>query len=372
MSALLQEAEVETIIETMEYFEFNKSQLVVEQGKMGTTFFVTHKGSLEVSVNGNVCNTVTQGKAFGGLALLYNCPRTASVKAIDDCGVWGANGATFHKVLQENAQKFYAENRAFLDSIRLFDGMTPKQKDRVGEAFRTEVFEVNNRVVTAGEAETAIYFVKKGELSVCKGGQVAADGSFAGGQEQSRLGPGDCFGERALVTEELFDVTVVATGRCELLCISVKELREVLGPDLKACLERNFVLQGLKKSPIISQFSSSQQHEIVKAVTVKLYDDGAKIEDGIRFLIVVEGKVVGKNKEGATTTMERGQWWEDAVSVDNDSAKTEVKKRQQGWLDRSQSSESWRRQAWHHVQKWASNSPQGAGIGCNWQRRGGL
>ena len=28
------------------------SGLIVEQGKMGTTFFVTHKGTLEVSVNG--------------------------------------------------------------------------------------------------------------------------------------------------------------------------------------------------------------------------------------------------------------------------------------------------------------------------------
>ena len=28
--------------------------VIVEQGKMGTTFFVTHSGTLEVSVNGNL------------------------------------------------------------------------------------------------------------------------------------------------------------------------------------------------------------------------------------------------------------------------------------------------------------------------------
>lgn len=33
---------------------------------MGTTFFVTHAGTLEVSVNGNVVNTLMEGQAFGG------------------------------------------------------------------------------------------------------------------------------------------------------------------------------------------------------------------------------------------------------------------------------------------------------------------
>lgn len=68
----------------MEYYEFQRGDVVVEQGKMGTTFFVTQKGTLQVSVNGQVRNTLALGKAFGGLALLYNCPRTATVTALED------------------------------------------------------------------------------------------------------------------------------------------------------------------------------------------------------------------------------------------------------------------------------------------------
>jgi len=316
--ALLGEEELDAILGTMEYYEFQRGDVVVEQGKMGTTFFVTQKGTLQVSVNGQVRNTLALGKAFGGLALLYNCPRTATVTALEDCGVWGANGSMFHKVLQENSQKHYAENRKFLDSIRLFDGLTNKQKDRVGEAFFTEVFEAGSRVVTEGDATTAIYFVKKGELSVNSGGTVKANGEFMDGKEMSRLGPGDCFGEHAMLTNDLQDQTVVAVGRCECICISVKELKEILGNDLAACLERNFVLMCLKKSPILSQFSSSQQYEIVKAMVVKDYVAGTKLESSLRLVIVVDGRLSCMNR-GSLVTLERGQCFEDGMILEGGS-----------------------------------------------------
>ena len=35
--------------------------VIVEQGKMGTTFFVTHSGTLEVSVNGNLATLKSLG-----------------------------------------------------------------------------------------------------------------------------------------------------------------------------------------------------------------------------------------------------------------------------------------------------------------------
>ncbi|CAE8634598.1 unnamed protein product, partial [Polarella glacialis] len=104
----------------------------------------------------------------------------------------------------------------------------------------------NARVVTQGDDQTAIYFVKKGELCVMQGGAVSAKGELEGGQETSRLGQGECFGETMLQNNEPWPFTVLSTGRSEMLCVSVRELKEVLGADLAAVLERNFVLSGLK------------------------------------------------------------------------------------------------------------------------------
>ena len=66
------------------------SQVQIHIPNIPTRFFVTQSGSMEVSVKSIVCNTIGEGCAFGGLALLYNCPRTATVKATTDSQVWGA------------------------------------------------------------------------------------------------------------------------------------------------------------------------------------------------------------------------------------------------------------------------------------------
>lgn len=307
--AMLEEVEIDTILETMEYFEFAANDQVLKQGDVGTTFFVTHEGTMEVSVNGRVVNTMNRGRAFGGLALLYNCPRTSSVISTTKSAAWGANGGTFHMVLQENAKKSYAENRKFLDSIRLFDGLAVKQKDRVGEAFFVEVFEEGARVVTEGEAATAMYFVKVGNLRVVTGAKIASNGKVVGGKDIAKINSGECFGERALLYNENRGSTVVAETRCEILVISGEQLREVLGIDLKQTLEQNFILTGVKKSPILSQFTTSQQTSIVKGVTLQDFKAFAAVPARLRFGLVMDGELKGA-KNGVPITLARGSCWE--------------------------------------------------------------
>lgn len=254
VGGVLEDSQIEYIVRRMEYYTFQREEIVVEQGKVGTIFFVCEVGTMEVSVDGTVCNTLQPGLAFGGLALLYNCPRTATVKALSEVGVWGANGKTFRQVLQENAQARYRENRPFMEKIQIFDGLATKQKDKVAELFSTEVTENNARVLTEGHAVTAIYFVKEGQLRVWKGGSVDENGALVGGTETGSFQTGECFGDQAMYNSSPCSFTVLASGRCELLCISVEELKEVLGDDLKQCLEKSLVLQGLKQSPYHDTF----------------------------------------------------------------------------------------------------------------------
>lgn len=40
------------------------------------------------------------GNSFGEIALIYNAPRSASVKTITECSFWGLDRATFKKITE--------------------------------------------------------------------------------------------------------------------------------------------------------------------------------------------------------------------------------------------------------------------------------
>jgi len=320
LCALLTDEEIKSVLQTMEHFVFDKDEMVVEQGDVGTTFFVVHEGTLGVSVNGNATNTLTRGNAFGGIALRYKCPRTASVTATETSSCWGSQGSTFHKVLQEHAQREYSENRKFLNCVDLFSGLSMKQKDSLAGFLFMQRFETGARVVTEGEAATAMYFVKSGELRICTGGKVSATGELIGSTSAGVIGLGECFGEGPLLREKPYNCTVLANSACELLCISRKDLKEELGDNLQSCLEMTLFLAGMKRSPGLSQFSTAQQRDIADAMVVREYTAHTQIEGGHPFVVVLEGAVVCafEGTAAGKANLGRGECYADGTEAELD------------------------------------------------------
>merc|ERR1719235_963931 len=102
--------------------------------------------------------------------------------------------------------------------------------------------------MTQGEKGHCMYIVKSGQLSVREGGTVDPKGEVTGGQVLRAMGPGECFGERALLYNEPRSATVQAVMRSELLCLDRKVLQDALGELNPMLLLRNFMLIGLKSS----------------------------------------------------------------------------------------------------------------------------
>lgn len=308
----LSNKQVEAIIEAMQFYSFKAGDIVLRQGDIGHHFFVAQEGVLEVIVDGKVTNTLVAGCSFGAVALLYNCRRTATVSAKSACGIWGADGNTFRNVLKEHAQKCGGENRRFLDSISLLDGLTARQKECVGQlALVGEDFEPGERVISEGEATTSMYCVKKGELSVIIGGLIdKTSGKLEGGTKVASLRSGDCFGERAALYREGRSSSVVADTHCELLCIGIPQLKEALGEDLAIVLQRRFVVSILRKLPVIAHLSIVQQRRLAEVMEMKTYDPGCGIEEECRLMLVMDGEVTG-TKGNEVLTVKRGEWCQD-------------------------------------------------------------
>lgn len=55
-------------------------EYVVRENDPGNHLFVSAEGEFEIIVNNKVLGILPAGKAFGELAILYNCRRTASIR----------------------------------------------------------------------------------------------------------------------------------------------------------------------------------------------------------------------------------------------------------------------------------------------------
>lgn len=98
---------------------------------------------MEVIVNEKSKRELKAGDGFGELALLYNAPRSASVKALDHCNLWGIDRNTFRRAVEEMITKEYEENRKFMEVVRFFHNLTNEQKDAIAAVLIVQKFYKN-------------------------------------------------------------------------------------------------------------------------------------------------------------------------------------------------------------------------------------
>ena len=68
------------------------------------------------------------GEGFGELALLYNAPCAASIKAKTDCVVWKLDRDTFNHIVKDAAAKKREKFENFLSSVKILQSMDPYER----------------------------------------------------------------------------------------------------------------------------------------------------------------------------------------------------------------------------------------------------
>mmetsp|Transcript_9148 Transcript_9148/g.8762 ORF Transcript_9148/g.8762 Transcript_9148/m.8762 type:complete len:159 (-) Transcript_9148:1732-2208(-) len=74
---------IDSILKEMDYFKLEPNTVLFDQGDTGMHLFILTKGLLEAKVNGETVSLVSEGNAFGEIALIYSCKRTAQIKSKD-------------------------------------------------------------------------------------------------------------------------------------------------------------------------------------------------------------------------------------------------------------------------------------------------
>eukprot|EP00931_Biecheleriopsis_adriatica_P025913 TRINITY_DN1581_c0_g1_i1.p1 TRINITY_DN1581_c0_g1~~TRINITY_DN1581_c0_g1_i1.p1 ORF type:complete len:1005 (+),score=195.18 TRINITY_DN1581_c0_g1_i1:33-3047(+) len=327
--------EISSICAEMEYFEFEAGETIVKEGADGTYFFVLSEGALEVSVNAKVVNKMGPGSAFGGIALLYNCPRTATVVATAKSGMWGVTGLVFQATLQHNAKRRLEENLDLIEQVRILDGLSAGQKARLGTTgLLYESWKTGDVIAEEGTQPTGLYVVKTGSLQSISGGTVR-EKRLDGGQVTAELQTGNVFGERELLRNQVLQTSLVAASDCELVCISLHTLTQLFGEEnLGARLEQAFVDSVLNGILMLQGLRPHQRDNLTKSFVTIDMQAGAEISA----ISLDSPPCLGVVLEGEVSGMPRGEWmqseWFDLLSRDVASARTNSTKRSAGQAPR--------------------------------------
>lgn len=76
----LDSSQVREIVDSMYSKEFLAGKYVIREGEAGAHLYVSAEGEFQVIKEDKVLGRMGAGKAFGELAILYNCTRTASIR----------------------------------------------------------------------------------------------------------------------------------------------------------------------------------------------------------------------------------------------------------------------------------------------------
>lgn len=97
-------------------------------------FYVVDSGSFDVILDdvGKVARR-GPGDTFGEVALLYGCPRTASVQAIQPSVVWALDRMTFRYMITRTEGAKMAAITSALRAAKMLKSLTDAQISRVAE-----------------------------------------------------------------------------------------------------------------------------------------------------------------------------------------------------------------------------------------------
>ncbi|CAH1167226.1 unnamed protein product [Phyllotreta striolata] len=161
-------------------------------------------GKVEVSRENKILHHLDSGKVLGELAILYNCQRTATIKAHTDCKLWAIERQCFQTIMMRTGLIRQAEYTDFLKSVPIFKTLPEDTLIKISDVLEETVYANGDYIIRQGARGDTFFIISRGKVKVTMKKPNSAKEEFI-----RTLGKGDFFGEKALQGDDLRTANVI-------------------------------------------------------------------------------------------------------------------------------------------------------------------
>ncbi|KAL5208603.1 hypothetical protein ABZP36_033038 [Zizania latifolia] len=175
----LTDSQCHVLLDCMQRVEVKAGDIVVQKGGEGECFYVVGSGEFEVLAiqeeDGKevtkVLHRYTADKlsSFGELALMYNKPLQASVRAVATGTLWALKREDFRGILMSEFSNI--PSLKLLRSVELFTRLTVLQLSQLADSLVEVTFSDGQLIVDKNDDETSLYIIQRGRVKL----KLAAD-----------------------------------------------------------------------------------------------------------------------------------------------------------------------------------------------------
>lgn len=206
--------------------------------------------------------------------------------------------------LQQEVQDTRLSRRNLLKRVPLFATLTDEDLDQIARRLRTQRFAAGAVILHQGEAGDTFHIVQSGIVTIWQKGAEGLD------QKIDQKGPGQYFGEAALVSDRPRNATARALTPVVLLSLSKGEFDRLvrqyvsLGENVDYGCKYGWLLRSM---PIFDELNSQQLDWLSQQLHAESFAPGQVIfregERGDKFYMVESGRLAVSRQINGTTTV---------------------------------------------------------------------
>ncbi|XP_054267615.1 cGMP-dependent protein kinase, isozyme 2 forms cD4/T1/T3A/T3B isoform X3 [Macrosteles quadrilineatus] len=212
----LETTQIREIVDCMYPVEYAAGSLIIKEGDVGSIVYVMEEGRVEVSRENKYLSTLAPGKVFGELAILYNCKRTATIKAASDCKLWAIERQCFQTIMMRTGLIRQAEYTDFLKSVPIFKNLPEETLIKISDVLEETFYNEGDYIIRQGARGDTFFIISKGKVKVTIKQPNTEEDKFI-----RQLSKGDFFGEKALQGDDLRTANIVADDPEGVTCLVI-------------------------------------------------------------------------------------------------------------------------------------------------------